>query len=131
VDVDLIIRGICCLRPGVPGISERITVRSIVGRFLEHSRIYAFENGGDTQAFIGSADLMERNLDRRVEVLCPVLDRGLLEYLRDTVLGAYLRDTDRAVLLGPDGQYTPAAIGAADRFSAQDFLLMRHTTDYA
>ncbi len=88
VRIDLIVRGICCLRPGIPGVSERISVRSIVGRFLEHSRIYSFENGGDPQAFIGSADLMERNLDRRVEVLCPVLDRSLLEYLRETVLGA-------------------------------------------
>jgi polyphosphate kinase len=132
VSVDLIVRGICCLRPGIAGISERITVRSIVGRFLEHSRIYAFENGGDPQALIGSADLMERNLDRRVEVLCPVLDRSLLEYLRETVLGAYLRDTDRAMVLGSDGAYMPAADGeGAGRFSAQDFLLARHTTDYA
>jgi polyphosphate kinase len=132
VQVDLIIRGICCLRPGVPGVSDRITVRSIVGRFLEHSRIYSFDNGGEPQAFIGSADLMERNLDRRVEVLCPVLDRSLLEYLRDTVLGSYLRDSERAAILGPDGEYRPAAAGeSADRFSAQAFLLARHTTDYA
>ena len=132
VQVDLIIRGICCLRPGVPGVSDRITVRSIVGRFLEHSRIYSFDNGGEPQAFIGSADLMERNLDRRVEVLCPVLDRSLLEYLRDTVLGSYLRDSERAAILGPDGDYRPAAAGeSADRFSAQAFLLARHTTDYA
>ena len=107
-------------------------MRSIVGRFLEHSRIYSFENGGAPQAFIGSADLMERNLDRRVEVLCPVLDRNLLEYLRETVLGAYLRDTDRATVLGRDGDYTAAAAhDGTDRFSAQDFLLARHTTDYA
>jgi polyphosphate kinase len=132
VSVDLIVRGICCLRPGIAGVSERITVRSIVGRFLEHSRVYSFENGGDPQAFIGSADLMERNLDRRVEVLCPVLDRGLLEYLRETVLGAYLRDADRATVLGSDGEYTPATAGeGTERFSAQDFLLARHTTDYA
>ena len=113
-------------------MSERIRVRSIVGRFLEHSRIYSFENGGEPQAFIGSADLMERNLDRRVEVLCPVLDRSLLEYLRETVLGAYLaghgaRDGARAGwgLHGGRGRGNP------DRFSAQDFLLARHTTDYA
>ena len=131
VRVDLIVRGICCLRPGVAGVSERISVRSIVGRFLEHSRVYAFENGGEPQAFVGSADLMERNLDRRVEVLCPVLDRSLLEYLRETVLGAYLRDADRAAVLGPDGDYRPAsAEETVERFSAQDFLLTRHTTDY-
>jgi polyphosphate kinase len=131
VAIDLIVRGICCLRPGIPDVSDRVTVRSIVGRFLEHSRIYWFENGGDPQAFIGSADLMERNLDRRVEVLCPVLDRGLLEYLRDTVLGAYLRDTDRAAVLSSDGRYEPADAGDAERFSAQAFLLGRHTTEYA
>ncbi len=131
VVVDLIVRGICCLRPGVPGVSERITVRSIVGRFLEHSRIYSFENGGQPLTFIGSADLMERNLDRRVEVLCPVLDQGLQEYLRDTVLGAYLRDTDRATVLGADGEYRPAGRGNAERFNAQDFLLARHTQEYA
>jgi polyphosphate kinase len=131
VNIDLIVRGICCLRPGVPGVSERISVRSIVGRFLEHSRIYAFENGGNPRAFIGSADLMERNLDRRVEVLCPVLDRHLLEYLRETVLGAYLRDTARATVLGADGVYSPVTDRGVDRFSAQDFLLTRHTTEYA
>ena len=108
VRIDLIVRGICCLRPGVPGVSERITVRSVVGRFLEHSRIYSFENAGDPQILIGSADLMERNLDRRVEVLCPILDKELREYIRDTVLGAYLRDTDRAAILGADGTYRPA-----------------------
>ena len=132
VRIDLVVRGICCLRPGIPGVSERISVRSIVGRFLEHSRIYSFENGGEPQAFIGSADLMERNLDRRVEVLCPVLDRSLLEYLRETVLGAYLRDTDRATVLGRDGDYRPRrTTKPPTAFSAQDFLLARHTTDYA
>lgn len=131
VQIDLVVRGICCLRPGVPGVSERITVRSIVGRFLEHSRIYSFENGGDPQMFIGSADLMERNLDRRVEVLCPILDKELREYLRETVLGAYLRDSDRAAILGPDGEYRAADAEGGERFNAQHFLLMRHTSDYA
>ena len=130
VRVDLIVRGICCLRPGVPGVSDRITVRSIVGRFLEHSRIFWFENGGDPEVFIGSADLMERNLDRRVEVLCPVLDPSLRTYLRDTVLDAYLRDTEQAWTLEPDGQYSAPAAGEADPFSAQSALLTRHTTDY-
>jgi polyphosphate kinase len=131
VQIDLIVRGICCLRPGIPGVSDGITVRSIVGRFLEHSRIYSFENGGDPQTFIGSADLMERNLDRRVEVLCPVLDKELREYLRDTVLGAYLRDTDRAAVLGADGDYRPATSDGGEPFNAQQFLLTRHTTEYA
>ena len=103
--IDLIVRGVCCLRPGVPGISEHIRVRSVVGRFLEHSRIYYFENGGEPEVFIGSADLMERNLDRRVEVLCPVRDTELRQHLRAVVLDSLLRDTDRAYLLQSDGSY--------------------------
>ena len=82
--------------PGVPGVSERIRVRSIVGRFLEHSRIYYFENGGEPEVYIGSADLMERNLDRRVEVLCPVRDPEIRQHLHDTVLTTVCADTDRA-----------------------------------
>ncbi len=105
VPIDLIARGVCCLRPGVPGVSETITVRSIVGRFLEHSRIYYFENGGEPEVYIGSADLMERNLDRRVEVLCPIRDPDLRHHLRHVVLDALLRDTDRAYGLQADGEY--------------------------
>jgi polyphosphate kinase len=105
VPIDLITRGVCCLRPGIPGVSETIAVRSIVGRFLEHSRIYYFENGGSSEIYIGSADLMERNLDRRVEVLCPIRDPDLNHHLRHVVLDALLHDTDRAWSLQPDGEY--------------------------
>jgi polyphosphate kinase len=129
VTVDLIVRGICCLRPGVPGVSDRIAVRSIVGRFLEHSRIFWFENGGDPEAFIGSADLMERNLDRRVEVLCPLLDPALRGYLRDVVLDLYLSDTERAWTLEASGTYA-APKAAAEPINAQQALLTRHTVDY-
>ena len=107
VTIDLLVRGICSLRPGVPGISERIRVRSIVGRFLEHSRIYWFANGGAEEMFIGSADVMERNLGRRVETLIPVRDERILRHLRDVVLDAYLKDTDRAMALDASGGYTP------------------------
>jgi polyphosphate kinase len=105
VSIDLICRGICSLRPGVPGVSDRIRVRSIVGRFLEHSRIYYFLNGGEEEMYIGSADLMERNLDRRVEILVPVRDLEIREHLRDVVLNAYLQDTDRAMVLDSTGTY--------------------------
>jgi polyphosphate kinase len=108
VPIDMVVRGICCLRPGIPGISERITVRSIVGQFLEHSRIYYFENGGNPEVYVGSADLMERNLDRRVEVLCPINDPAMRQLLRDAVLEVLLSDTDRAWMLQTDGSYLRA-----------------------
>jgi polyphosphate kinase len=123
VPIDLIVRGICSLRPGVPGVSETISVRSIVGRFLEHSRILAFENGGAPEAYIGSADLMERNLNRRVEALCPVRDETLRRYLRETVLDAYLRDTQRAWTLRSDGEYERVLPATGRGFSAQQHLL--------
>jgi polyphosphate kinase len=129
VQIDLIVRGICCLRPGLPGISDRITVRSIVGRFLEHSRIFWFENGGAPDVFFGSADLMERNLDRRVEVLCPVMDVPLKAYLRD-VLDAYLQDTERSWLLDSSGRYQPPSRAEGDASNAQQLLLNRHTIEY-
>jgi polyphosphate kinase len=105
VKVDLLIRGICCLRPGVEGLSENIQVTSIVGRFLEHSRIYYFLNGGQEQVFLGSADLMPRNIDRRVEVLFPVEEPHLIRHLRDEVLETYLRDNVKARRMNPDGSY--------------------------
>ena len=105
VSIDLIVRGVCMLRPGVPGLSENIRVRSIVGRFLEHSRVFYFENDGEEEVYIGSADWMSRNLNRRVEVVCPVKDPGLRAFLKDEVLHAYLSDNVRARLLQPDGSY--------------------------
>lgn len=107
VQIDLIVRGMCCLRPGVPGVSDNIRVVSLVGRFLEHSRIYYFANGGtgEDEVLIGSADLMQRNLDHRVEVLVPVEDAVLRAQLRDVALPVYLRDTANARRLLRDGTY--------------------------
>jgi polyphosphate kinase len=124
VPIDMIVRGVCCLRPGIPGISDRIHVRSIVGQFLEHSRIYYFENGGAPEVYIGSADLMERNLDRRVEVLCPISDPAMRQQLRDAVLEVLLSDTDRAWTLQTNGTYlrTTAPDGVPP-LNSQRFLL--------
>jgi polyphosphate kinase len=122
VSVDLLVRGTCSLRPGIAGISENIHVRSIVGRMLEHSRIFWFLNGGQEELYIGTADLMERNLERRVETLTPIRDQDLLTHLRDIVLGAYLRDTVRAMVLDSSGKYNrPVADG--EPFNAQQFLM--------
>jgi polyphosphate kinase len=126
VPIDMIVRGICSVRPGIPGVSDHIRVRSIVGRFLEHSRVYWFCNGGDEELYIGSADLMERNLDRRVETLIPVYDPEVRDHLRGVVLDAYLRDTDRAMTLDSAGAYDRAE--GSERFNAQQALL-RHYTD--
>jgi polyphosphate kinase len=124
VKIDLVIRGVCVLRPGLPGISDNITVRSIVGRFLEHSRIWYFENDGKPEVYIGSADLMERNLNKRVEAVCPVLDTELSQFLRHVILEAYLRDTVRARLLQPDGTYVPIERDGAP-FDAQYTMMSR------
>lgn len=105
VKIDLIVRGICCLRAGIPGVSDNITVRSIVGRFLEHSRIYYFGNDGDEEIYSGSADLMPRNLDRRVELLFPILNEKLVRYLKDVVMEKYLSDTRKVRIAKPDGSY--------------------------
>lgn len=105
VDIDLIVRGSCMLRPGVPGLSETVRVRSIVGQFLEHSRIFYFANGGNDDVYIGSADWMTRNLDRRVEVITPILDANLKRHLKEVVLGAYLKDNVKARTLTADGNY--------------------------
>ncbi len=124
VTIDLIIRGVCTLRPGLPGVSANIRVRSIVGRFLEHSRIFHFENDGAPEVYIGSADLMERNLNKRVEAVTPIRDPELAQFIRYVVIEAYLRDNVRARLLGPDGTYEPVATEGAP-FDAQLTLMSR------
>jgi polyphosphate kinase len=123
VKIDLIVRGGCILRPGEPGLSQTIHVRSIVGPFLEHSRIFYFGNGGDEEVYIGSADWMARNLDRRVEVVTPVTDPQLKKYLKDTVLAAYLRDNVKARVMNSDGSYEPPAVGPDEKpFNSQVFF---------
>jgi polyphosphate kinase len=127
VKIDLIIRGICCLRPGVEGWSETIHVRSLVGRFLEHSRVYYFENNGDPNVFIGSADVMERNLDRRVEVITPVESRELIHHLRQNVLAMYMRDTFNARCLQPDGTWVLVTPEEGDEpFDVQAWFLEKY-----
>ena len=106
VKVDLFVRGICCMKPGLPGISENIQITSIVGRFLEHSRIYYFKNGGNEEIYLGSADLMTRNIDRRVEVLFPVQDKQMIIHIRDDILNYYSKDNTKARKLLPDGTYS-------------------------
>lgn len=108
VRIDLLVRGLCCLRPGMPGVSENITVTSIVGRFLEHSRVYYFRNGGNEEIYVGSADLMPRNLSRRVEVIFPIENPKLIRRLKDDVLETYLADNVKARVLNSDGKYTQA-----------------------
>jgi polyphosphate kinase len=134
VQINLIVRGICALRPGVRGVSDHIRVRSIVGRFLEHSRIYYFANGGEEEIYIGSADWMPRNLYERVEVLVPLRDELLRARVRTEILDAYLADNRKARILLNDATYIRAwqpIHGIRNRrpptgpaaFSAQDFLI--------
>ena len=129
VEIDLIIRGICSLRPGVKGLSENIRVRSIIGRFLEHSRIWYFANGGGDaeEIYIGSADIMHRNFDRRVEVTTPVRDPEIATYIRDTMLPAYLKDEVNAHVLGSDGTYTKVADRSSHGFDSQMFFVGKET----
>ncbi len=126
VKVDLFIRGMCCLRPGLKGVSENIRVVSIVGRYLEHSRIYYFHNNGQEEIYLGSADLMQRNLDHRVEVVFPVERPEHIKYLRDHVLAAYLRDNTRARLMQPDGTYVRVKPKEKEeKLDIQDWLMTR------
>jgi len=127
VEIDLIVRGMCALRPGVPGFSDRIRVRSIIGRFLEHSRIFFFAKGGpddgpQSEIFCGSADWMTRNLYERCEVVFPVVDPALKRRLRDEILDSYLRDNLKARLMDADGSYqrAPKTVPA---LSAQQYLM--------
>jgi polyphosphate kinase len=125
VEIDLIIRGLCILRPGVKGLSERIRVRSIVGRFLEHSRIFHFANGGDDEIYLGSADWMPRNLFERCEVVFPVRDAAARARIHEEILPAYLADTVKARLQQSDGSYIRASkvFKDAKPFASQDFLM--------
>lgn len=122
VEIDLIVRGMCSLRPGVKGLSEKIRVRSIVGRFLEHSRIIHFKNGGEEEIYCGSADWMPRNLVERCEVVFPVTQPDLKKRLRDEILTSYLKDNTKARLLHPDGEYLRAPKSGTP-FAAQDYLM--------
>ncbi|MCE9558068.1 MAG: polyphosphate kinase 1 [Armatimonadetes bacterium] len=131
VKVDLLVRGICCLRPGVEGLSENIQVRSLVGRFLEHTRIYYFANGDDPIAYIGSADLMRRNLDRRVETLVPVQNPEHLRLIRDEIFEPYLRDNTNSWQLQTDGSYERVVAGPSEKFSAQDYLIQHPISRFA
>jgi polyphosphate kinase len=126
VKINLLVRGTCCLRPGIPGVSENIQVTSIVGRFLEHSRIYYFHNGGNEEIYLGSADLMPRNLNRRVEILFPVEDPKLIHRLRDEILAIYLADTVKARRMQNDGSYVRASAQNGKRpVNAQAYLLAK------
>ena len=122
VEIDLIVRGMCSLRPGVKGLSERIRVRSIVGRFLEHSRIFSFANNGAEEIYCGSADWMPRNLVERCEVVFKVIQSDLHTRLRKEILAAYLADNTKARILQPNGDYVRAA-RVGEPFSAQDYLM--------
>ena len=129
VEIILVIRGICCLKPGVPGLSERITVRSIVGRFLEHSRIICFGNGAPmpsetAKIFIMSSDWMTRNLDRRIEVMVPIETPSVHQQILNQIMVACLKDNTQSWELAPDGRYHRTAPQEGDDpFSAHDYFM--------
>jgi polyphosphate kinase len=131
VQVDLIVRGMCCLRPGMQGISDHIRVISIVGRFLEHSRVYYFRNGGNHEIYLGSADLMPRNINSRVEVLFPVEDASLVRYLRKEVLDEYFRDNVKARFMCQDGTYIrPKRDPKEPPMSVQTSLILKRQSSH-
>jgi len=128
VEVDLIVRGICVLRPGIEGLSENIRVVSIVGRFLEHSRIFYFAGGGDEEIYIGSADWMQRNLDRRVEAAVLIKDENLKKYLKKQVLKTYLKDNINAQILKADGSYEKLQAASKEtEFDSQMYFVGRES----
>jgi len=127
VKIDLLVRGICCLRPGIKGISENIRVTSVVGRFLEHSRIYYFHNDANEEIYLGSADLMPRNINRRVEVLFPVRDPRMISYFRNDVFTTYFNDNEKARIMRPDGIYERVRPKAKERrTNSQEWFLNFH-----
>ena len=115
VKIDLIVRGICCLRPGVPKLSENISVRSIVDRFLEHGRVFCFENGGTPAIFISSGDWMYRNFERRIEVAFPIVDPTIHHRITDEILAIQLADNTKSHSLLPDGSYELTALKAGEK----------------
>ena len=120
VKVDLLVRGISCIKPGLPGISENIQVISVLGQYLEHSRIYYFSNAGNPEILMGSADLMPRNLNNRVEVLFPIEDMILIEKIRSEILEVYLQDNIRAWQMQSDGSFTWKCDNPETAFDIQD-----------
>jgi polyphosphate kinase len=125
VEIDLIVRGICCLRPGIPGVSDNIRVRSIIGRFLEHSRVFYFHNGGEELVFCASADWMQRNFFSRVEVCFPIEEPRLKSRVLHEALETYLADNTQAWLLSSDGKYRRAKPASQKPRAAQEDLLAR------
>jgi polyphosphate kinase len=123
VKIELVIRGLCGLVPGVAGLCENISVRSIVGQFLEHARVYYFENGGKPLLYMGSADLMPRNLYRRIEVVFPIEDPALRDRIVNEFFPVLMRDTARARELRPNGSYEPIETAEGLNASAQEILL--------